>query len=355
VACRDGGQREFDGEGRNQVTERTWLQAAALGLREEMARDPKIFVMGEDVRAGVFGLTTGLIDQFGPERVRDTPISEETIVGAGVGAAMCGLRPFVDLNIATFAYTAFDQIVNQVAKNRFLFGGQAKLPLVIFLNELHRSYAAAQHTDRPHGLFMAIPGLKIVAPGTPGDAKGLIKAAIRSDDPVMVFSDMTSWKIKGDVPDDPEFLVPIGPIRIARRGSDVTLVSVVSLQTALTAAERLEADHGVHAEVLDLRTLAPLDEEGIVRSVAKTGRLVVVDVAHQTAGAAAEVAAVAAEHCFDMLRAPVLRVCTPDIHIPYSPPLERTFFPTPDSVIRAVLQTMQPTGRSAAQSSVGSG
>jgi pyruvate/2-oxoglutarate/acetoin dehydrogenase E1 component len=264
----------------------TWLQAANLALREEMARDDSIFVMGEDVEAALFGLSAGLVAEFGQERVRNTPIVEETIVGAGVGAAMVGLRPFVDLNIATFAYTAFDQIVNQVAKNRFLFGGQAKLPMVIFLNEFHRSYTAAQHTDRPHGLFMAMPGLKVLAPGTPADAKGLIKSAIRSDDP-----------------------------------------------------------HGIRAEVLDLRTLAPLDDEAIIASVAKTGRLVVVDTAHHTAGAAAEIAAIAAEYCFDDLKAPVIRVTTPDIHIPFSPPLERTMFPTPDDVVAAVLKTVQPAVR----------
>ena len=196
--------------------------------------------MGEDVEAALFGLSAGLVAEFGQERVRNTPIVEETIVGAGVGAAMCGLRPFVDLNIATFAYTAFDQIVNQVAKNRFLFGGQTKLPMVIFLNEFHRSYTAAQHTDRPHGLFMAMPGLKVVAPGTPADAKGLIKSAVRSDDPVMVFSDMTSWNRKGEVPEDPEFLVPIGPARVAVEGDAVTIVSIVALQTWYRVGSRHE-------------------------------------------------------------------------------------------------------------------
>jgi pyruvate dehydrogenase E1 component beta subunit len=307
--------------------------------------------MGEDVQAAIFGLTAGLLDRFGAERVRNTPISEEAIVGAGVGSAMCGLRPFIDLNIATFSYVAFDQIVNQVAKNRFLFGGQAKLPLVINLNTYHRSYAAAQHTDRPHGLFMAIPGLKIVAAGTPSDAKGLIKSAIRSDDPVLFFSDMTSMSLKGEVPEDPDFLVPIGPARLATEGSDVTIVSVMSLQIALAAAKTLEADHAIHAEVIDLRTLAPLDEDAIIRSVEKTGRLVIVDIGHHTAGGAAEIAATASEYCFASLRAPVTRVCTPDIHIPFSPPLERTFFPTAESVVTAALKTvgymrqLEPAGR----------
>jgi pyruvate/2-oxoglutarate/acetoin dehydrogenase E1 component len=324
----------------------TWLQAATLALREEMTRDSSVFVMGEDVEAALFGLTAGLVTDFGQERVRNTPIIEETMVGAGVGAAMVGLRPFIDLNISTFAYTAFDQIVNQVAKNRFLFGGQAKLPLTIFLNEFHRSYTAAQHTDRPHGLFMAMPGLKVLAPGTPADAKGLLKSAVRSDDPVMIFSDMTSWNRKGDVPEDPDFLTPIGPARVAVEGDAVTIVSIVALQTCMLGARKLEKEHGIRAEVLDMRTLAPLDEQPIIDSVAKTGRLVVVDTAHHTAGAAAEVAAIAAEYCFDDLKAPVIRVTTPDIHIPFSPPLERTMFPTPDDVVRAVLKTTQPAVRS---------
>jgi pyruvate/2-oxoglutarate/acetoin dehydrogenase E1 component len=172
----------------------------------------------------------------------------------------------------------------------------------------------------------------------------LIKSAIRCDDPVLFFSDMTSWSLKGDVPEDPEFLVPIGPARTAVEGDDVTIVSVMSLQIALAAAKKLEAEQGVHAEVIDLRTLAPLDEKAIVRSVEKTGRLVIVDIAHQTAGAAAEIAAIAAEQCFGLLKAPVQRVCTPDIHIPFSPPLERTFFPTPDAVARAAVRAMEYAG-----------
>jgi pyruvate/2-oxoglutarate/acetoin dehydrogenase E1 component len=323
----------------------TWLQAANAGLKEEMERDSKVFVMGEDVQAAIFGLTAGLIEPFGTERVRNTPISEATIVGTGVGAAMCGLRPFVDLNIATFSYVAFDQIVNQAAKNRFLFGGQAKLPLVINLNCFYRSYTAAQHTDRPHGLFMAMPGLKIVSPGIPADAKGMLKAAIRSDDPVLIFSDMTSWGLKGEVSDDPEEVTPIGPARMAREGTDVTLVSIMALQATTAAAAKLEQDHGISAEVLDMRTLAPLDEESIIRSVEKTGHLVVVDIGHHTAGGAAEVAALAAEHCFETLKAPVTRVATPDVHIPFSPPLERQFFPTRDSIAQAVVRTVGYRGR----------
>jgi pyruvate dehydrogenase E1 component beta subunit len=318
----------------------TWLQAVNAALADEMARDERVFVMGEDVRAGTFGMTAGLADRFGGDRVRNTPICEETIVGAGVGAAMCGMRPFIDLNIATFSYTAFDQIVNQVAKNRFLFGAQATLPLVIYLNEFHRSYAAAQHTDRPHGLFMAVPGLTVIAPGSPADAKGMVKAAIRSDDPVLVFSDMTLWNRRGEVPEDPDLVAPIGPARVAREGTDVTIVSVLSLTNGLKAAETLHAEHGIDAEVLELRTLAPLDEAAIVASVARTGRLVVVDTAHHTAGAAAEIAAVAVELCFEHLRAPVARVCTPDIHVPFNRGLEKRLFPDARTIVDAVRETV---------------
>ena len=319
----------------------TWLQAANKAITEEMERDNSVFVMGEDVQAATFGLSAGLVDKFGVERVRNTPIAEETIIGAAVGAAMLGLRPFVDLNIATFSYTAFDQIVNQVAKNRFLFGAQASVPMVIYLNEFHRSHTAAQHTDRPHGIFMAMPGLKIVAPGSATDAKGMIKAAIRSDDPVIVFSDMTTWNRKAEVPDDTEFVTEIGPVHVLREGSDVTIVSIFSRTMVLAAAQKLAAE-GIDAEVVELTTLAPLDEAGIVASIRKTGRLVVVDNAHMTAGAAAEIAAIAAERCFSDLKAPVVRVATPDVHIPFAPAIEKNIFPDQAKIIAAARRVLSP-------------
>lgn len=321
--------------------EMTWLQAANRAITEEMERDKSVFVMGEDVQAATFGLSAGLVDKFGVERVRNTPIAEETIIGAAVGAAMLGLRPFVDLNIATFSYTAFDQIVNQVAKNRFLFGAQASVPMVIYLNEFHRSHTAAQHTDRPHGIFMAMPGLKIVAPGSATDAKGMIKAAIRSDDPVIVFSDMTTWNRKAEVPEDTEFVTEIGPVHVLQVGTDVTIVSIFSRTMVLAAAKKLAAE-GISAEIIELTTLAPLDEAGIVASIRKTGRLVVVDNAHQTAGAAAEIAAIAAESCFHDLKAPVVRVATPDVHIPFAPAIEKNIFPDQAKIIAAVRRVLSP-------------
>ncbi|MBI4505609.1 MAG: alpha-ketoacid dehydrogenase subunit beta [Chloroflexi bacterium] len=312
----------------------TFIQALRAALSEEMRRDPQVFVMGEDVRAGTFAVTTGLVDEFGPERVRNTPISEAGFTGLAVGAAMIGYRPYVELTIASFCYVAMDMIVNQAAKNRFLFGGQAKVPAVFRFVEFSRSYAAAQHTDRPHSLFMAIPGLKIIAPTTPRDAKGLLKTAIRDDDPAVMFDDSTFWTRRGEVPEG-DYTIPIGRASIAREGRDVTLVAIFTLYPALAAAEELEKE-GVSVEVIDPLTLVPLDTETILASVAKTGRLVVSDMAHRTCSAASEVAALVAERGFRSLRAPIRRVCTPDVHIPYSPPLERQIYPDKDKLVAAV-------------------
>lgn len=315
----------------------THLRAMNAGLGEEMERDPSIFVMGQDVEVGTFGLTAGLLDRFGPERIRNTPISEAATVGAAVGAAMCGMRPWVELNIATFAYPAMDQLVNQVAKNRFLFGGQATMPLVIHMVSYHRSLSAAQHTDRPHPMFMNIPGFTIVHPTNPRDAKGMLKAALRSDDPVLFFDDMSISTKRGPVPDD-DYVAPIGKAAIAREGTDVTIVAFFSVLDALAAAEILAAEHGVSAEVIDPRTLVPLDEAAILASVAKTGRLVVSDVAHRTCSAASEVAAIVAEQGFHTLKAPIQRVTTPNLHIPFAPTLEALIFPDKDDIVDAVLR-----------------
>lgn len=316
------------------MPEMTFIQALRTALGEEMRRDPQVFILGEDVRAGTFGVTTGLVDEFGPERVRNTPISEAGFTGLAIGAAMVGYRPYVELTIASFCYVAMDMIVNQAAKNRFLFGGQAKVPAVFRFVEFSRSYAAAQHTDRPHPLFMAIPGLKVVAPATPRDAKGLLKAAIRDDDPVVLFDDTTFWTRRGEVPEG-DYTIPIGQASIAREGRDVTLVAFFTLYPALAAADELEKE-GISVEVIDPRTLVPLDAETILASVAKTGRLVVSDMAHRTCSAASEVAALVAERGFPSLKAPIKRVCTPDVHIPYSPPLERQVYPDKDKIVAAV-------------------
>ena len=214
----------------------TLLQAMNRALRESLIEDETVFVMGEDIQAGTYGMTQGLFDEFGSERIRNTPISEGAIVGAAVGAAMCGMRPVVDLSIATFAYVALDQLVNQAAKNRYLFGAQANVPATFYLINYHRSNSAAQHTDRPHPIFMGIPGFKVVAPSTPTDAYWLMKAAIRDPDPVIVFADMTTVRRRGALETEAE-RARIGPARVAREGTDVTLVAFFTLYPALAVAE----------------------------------------------------------------------------------------------------------------------
>lgn len=316
----------------------TTLQAMNAALRDALAGDPDVFVMGEDVQAGTYGLTQGLVGVFGDERIRNTPISEGAIVGAAVGAAMCGLKPFVDLSIATFAYVALDQLVNQAAKNRYLFGAQANVPATFHFVTYHRSNSAAQHTDRPHPIFMGIPGFKVVAPATPNDGYGLTRAAIRDPDPVILLTDMTTVRRRGTLDagaDD----VRIGKANVVREGSDVTVVAFFSLYQAMAVAEKLAGD-GVSVEVIDPRTLAPLDMATILRSVRKTGRLVAVDIAYEACSAASEVVASVTEAAFGSLRAPPRRVCTPMVHIPFCPPLEQQMFPDEariEAAVRAVV------------------
>ena len=328
-----------DAEGRVTTTP---LQAMNKALREALAEDDRVFVIGEDIQTGTFGMTQGLVEEFGEARIRNTPISEGAIVGAAVGAAMCGMRPVVDLSIATFTYVALDQLVNQAAKNRFLFGAQANVPATFYMIEYHRSMAAAQHTDRPHPIFMGIPGFKVVAPTTPNDAYGLMRAAIRDPDPVVVMADMTTVRRRG-VLDGDAASVRIGQANVVREGSDVTLVAFFTLVPALAVAEKLAAE-GISVEVIDPRTLAPLDMPTILRSVRKTGRLVAADIAYDTCSAASEVIASVTETAFSSLRAAPARVCTPMIHVPFCPPLEKQFFPDADRIeeaVRAVLANKQ--------------
>jgi pyruvate dehydrogenase E1 component beta subunit len=313
-----------------------FLQAIALGLAEEMERDENVIVLGQGVEAGTYGTTFGLRDRFGPLRVRDTPISEGAECGIGVGAAMCGLRPFVDLTIASFAYLAMDQMIHQAAKNRFLFGGQAKVPVVFHFSLYHRSYASAQHNDRPHPMLMGVPGLKIVAAQTPSDARGLVKTAIREDDPVVFLSDMVGQSSREALDlDDVDACVPLGSARVVREGSDATIVPIFSLASAVEAAATLAAE-GIDVEIIDPRSLYPFDWRTVLTSVAKTKRLVVVDIAHSVCSAASEVAATVSEELFGELTAPVARVCTPMVHVPYAPNLEPQMYPDAAKVADAV-------------------
>jgi pyruvate dehydrogenase E1 component beta subunit len=313
-----------------------FIEAIRAAQFEEMRRDENVFIMGEDVVRNIFGTTDGFVAAFGAERVLDTPISEAGFVGAAAGAAMVGMRPIVDLTVASFVFPAMDQICSIIAKSRYIYGGQAKLPLVLRLAMVYGNSNAAQHSDRPYPMFMNMPGLKIIAPSTAADVKGLLKSAIRDDDPVMCFEDVTLWSAKTEVPDDPEFLVPIGVADVKREGTDITVIGVAGgVAMALAAADILKKD-GISVEVIDPRTLAPLDHATILKSVRKTGRAVVVDPAHQTCSAASEIAATIGERAFRELRAPVLRVTTPDVHLPFSPIMEKPLLPNRDKVVTAV-------------------
>lgn len=312
-----------------------YLQALNEAMREEMRRDDGVLLLGLDVRANVFGSSGGLFEEFGGKRVRDTPMSEGGFTGAAAGAAMTGLRPVVDYNISSFMYVAMDQLISQVAKARYIFGGQPTMPVVYRSVMMYNAHNAAQHSDRPYPMFMNMPGFKIVAPSTPYDAKGLLKSAIRDQNPVLCFEDANLWTSRGPVPEE-EYLVPIGVADIKREGEDVTIVAISgSVPMALAAAETL-AQSGISTEVLDPRTLVPLDTDAILRSVAKTGRVVIADPAHRTCGAASEISARVAEQGFESLRAPIARVTAPDVHVPYSPPLEEGMYPTAQRIVAAV-------------------
>ncbi|MPZ88991.1 MAG: alpha-ketoacid dehydrogenase subunit beta [Nitriliruptorales bacterium] len=324
----------------------TYLAAIGRAQHEAMTENRTVVLLGEDVRSNLYGTAPGFVDTFGPDRVWDTPISEEGFSGLAAGAAMTGLRPIVDLTYASFMYLAMDQLVNQVAKNRYMFGGQASLPVVYRASMFYGASMAAHHSDRPYPMFMNVPGLTIVTPATPYDACGLLRAAVRSDDPVLFFEDATLWFRKEDLPEEP-YEVPLGVANHVRRGDDVTVVAIAgSLPHAVTAAETL-ADDGISVDLIDPRTLVPLDMEAILSSVRRTGRLVVVDPAHRTCGAAAEISALAAELAFDALRAPVVRVTTPDVQIPFSPALEKGLYPDAGRAVTAVRRVLGVIGTTA--------
>ncbi|MGQ9518311.1 MAG: alpha-ketoacid dehydrogenase subunit beta [Anaerolineae bacterium] len=319
------------------MREITFAEAIREALREEMHRDPAVFIMGEDVGVfgGVFGVTAGLYEEFGPDRVRDTPISESAIVGGGLGAAMMGMRPVVEIMFGDFLMCAGDQIVNQAAKARYMSGGKAKVPLTIRVTTGAPGSAAAQHSQSPESWFMNVPGLKIAVPATPADAKGLLKTAIRGDDPVLFFEHKMLYAVRGPVPEEPDFVIPFGEARLAREGKDVTIIAVGGmLGKALEAAETL-AQEGIEAEVIDPRTLVPLDKDALIRSVAKTGRVMIVHEAHKRAGPGAEIAAVLAEEAVEYLDGPIVRVAAKNVPIPYSPVLEEEVLPGVDDVLAA--------------------
>ncbi len=321
----------------------TYREALRLAMREELARDERVFIMGEEVGVfeGSYKVTAGLMDEFGPERVRDTPISEEGFVGAAVGAAMGGERPIVEIMTINFLLVAIDQVVNHAAKVRTMFGGEVGCPMVIRTPNGAGNQLTAQHSQSLEGWFAHTPGMKVVAPSNPAEAKGLLKAAVRDDDPVLVVENLPIYKEKGEVPLDPEFITPIGLANVAREGSDITLVShSFATVRALHVAEKLASEHGVNAEVVDLRSLRPLDVETVAASVGKTNHVVCVEEGWPSYGVTAELAARIQKACFDDLDAPVERVGMAEVPLPYAKNLETAALPGEARIEAAVLSTL---------------
>jgi len=316
----------------------TFSEATLEAMTEEMERDDTIFVMGEDIvrQGGIFGQFKGLPEKFGVERIRDTPITETAIVGAAVGAALAGMRPVADMHFADFMGVCMDEIFNQMAKIRYMFGGQTTIPMVIRAPDGLIRSAAAQHSQSIEAWFNNIPGIKVVTPSNPADAKGLLKAALRSDDPIIFFENKDLFRKSGEVPEDEDLIVPIGKAKIVKKGKDVTIVSYsIMMEKALEAAEILEME-GYSVEVIDLITLSPFDEETVIKSVKKTHRLVIAHEAVKKGGLGGEVAAVVVEKAFDYLDAPVVRVGAKFTPVPFSPTLEEAYRPKTEDIINSV-------------------
>lgn len=317
---------------------KTLIEAVNEALSEEMERDPNVIVLGEDVgvHGGVFRATDGLLHRFGAERVIDTPLAELSIVGVAIGAAMQGMRPVAEIQFADYIHPAYDQIVNEAAKIRYRSNGAYSCPLVVRAPFGAGVQGGLYHSQSVEALFFHVPGLKIVAPATPADCKGLLKAAIRDDDPVLFFEHKKSYRrIRGEAPDG-DVTIPIGKADIKRAGSDVTVVTYgVGVHLALAAADLVAAE-GISVEVLDLRTLAPLDREAIAESIAKTSKMLIVHEDNKTGGIGAEIAAMIAEEHFEQLDGPILRVAAADTHIPYAPSLEEAVIPNVEDVVTAL-------------------
>jgi len=315
----------------------TYAEAIRDGMRVEMLRDPNVYLQGEDVAqfGGCFGVTAGLYDELGPKRVMNTPISEAVIIGSAVGAALAGLRPIAEIMFVDFMGCCMDELFNQAAKLRYMNGGKCKVPMVIRTPCGAGMSAAAQHSQCVESWFTHIPGVKTVMPSTPADAKGLMIAAIRDDNPVMYIEHKQLLGVAGDVPEG-EYVVPLGKADIKREGSDITIVAWSwMIQKALAAAEELAAK-GINAEVLDPRTLVPFDKDALLKSVAKTGKLLIVHEEVKTSGFGGEIAAIVCEEGFDYLDAPIKRVTPPDVPIPFNPILEAEFIPSVEKIMKAV-------------------
>src|SRR5437667_5123696 len=324
------------------MAELTFREAVAAGIAQEMERDPTVYFIGEDVAAagGVFKATVGLLDRFGAERVRDTPISEQAIVGAAMGAAMTGLRPIVEIMFSDFLATCWDMIANQVAKTRYMTDGQVSLPLGIRAANGGGTRFGAQHSQSVENWGMAVPGLKVVAPSNPADAKGLLAAAIRDPDPVLFFEQKSLYGIKGEVPDG-EHLDRLGTARVLRNGKHCTIVALAAMvPKAMQAAEQLAA-MGIDATVVDVRSLVPLDTRTILGEIIKTGRLFTVEENPRLCGWGAEIASIAADECFDDLDGPIVRITTPHVPLPAADVLEDAAMPSVDRIVETVRKSMR--------------
>jgi len=325
------------------MAEITMREAISQALWEEMERDEKVFIQGEEVGVwgGTYAVTKGFLDHFGKERVRDTPIAEAAIVGSAIGAALGGLRPVAELMTINFAFVAMDHIVNEAAKLHYMFGGQFVLPLVIRAPGGGGRQLAATHSQTPDAIFAHFPGLKVVAPGTPYDAKGLLKTAIRIDDPVLFIENATIYQQKGEVPDG-EYTIPIGKSKVQREGSDVTLVTYSKMVSySLEAANKLEEEDGISVEVIDLRTLRPLDMAPVIESFKKTNRAVIAEEGWRSYGVGAEVAARIYEEAFDYLDAPIQRVAQKEVPLPYNTRLEQLALPQVEDIMKAVREVLR--------------
>ena len=320
----------------------TMRQAISDALMEEMDRDPKVFIMGEEVGVwgGTYAVTKGFYDKYGAERVKDTPIAENAIIGGAIGAAMVGQRPIAELMTINFAFTAMDYIVNQAPKLRYMFGGQFKVPMVIRAVGGGGRQLGATHSQTPDAIFAHFPGLKVVSPGTPEDAKGLLKSAIRSDDPILFIENATMYQVRGEVPEG-EYTIPIGKSKVQREGSHATIVTYAKgLELSMKAADQL-AKEGIEAEIVDLRSLRPLDMGPVLESFKKTNRAVIVEEGWKSYGVGSEVATRIYKEAFDYVDAPIIRVAQKEVPLPYNRTLEQSALPQVADIVAAVKEVMK--------------
>jgi pyruvate dehydrogenase E1 component beta subunit len=327
------------------MAQTVFIEAINQAISEEMARDENVYIMGEDIRRAVYGATQDLLNDYGEKRVLDTPLSENGFFGAAIGSSLVGMRPIVE-TLTSFMWVGMDQLISQAAKMRYMFGGQATLPVVFRATMFYGGGSAAHHSDRSYPMFMNMPGIKIVVPSNPADMKGLLKSAVRDNDPTIVFEDGTLFGMRGEVPDNAdlpqgELIVPFGEAKVVREGTDCTIVAIAgAVNIAIAVSDQLAAE-GISVEVIDPRTLVPFDKQTVLESVEKTGRLVIADPAHKVCSAASEIASIVAEEGFWSLQAPIQKVASEQVHIPFSPALEKLVYPDVAKITAAVKRTLE--------------